>query len=147
MRTFGKPGIALALAAVLSGCGSPQDDASPATDNAPGSPEVTEAAPTPADTNAPPPAFAACISCHAVTPGRNGVGPSLHGIYGGKAATVAGYAYSAALKDAGLTWDAATLDAWLANPKQVVPGTKMVFFGMPDAARRKQVIDYLATLK
>ena len=58
-----------------------------------------------------------------------------------------GYAYSDPLKNAGLTWDEATLDKWLTAPMTMVPGTKMVFPGMPDPARRKAVIDYLNTLK
>lgn len=96
---------------------------------------------------APPQSFMQCISCHSVKPGVNGVGPSLAGIVGQKAAAVPGYAFSEPLKNAGLTWDPATLDKWLAGPMQMVPGTKMVFPGMPDAAKRKELIDYLATLK
>lgn len=100
-----------------------------------------------ADTAGPPVAFAQCISCHSVKPGVNGVGPSLHGVVGRKAASLAGYAYSDPLKNAGLTWDEATLDKWLAGPMKLVPGTKMVFPGITDPARRKAAIDYLATLK
>lgn len=92
----------------------------------------------------PPPAFAQCMSCHSVEPGRNLVGPSLHGVVGRKAASLPGFAYSPALRASGLTWDEGTLDTWLASPAQLVPGTRMVFYGLPDPARRKQVIDYLA---
>ena len=143
--------MALGLASGLAGCGSPGDEAA-----APGAGSSTAAAPdatAPAAEAAteipagPPPAFAQCISCHAVQPGKNGVGPSLAGVFGRKAGEAPGYAFSAGLKAAGLTWDAATLDTWLANPKAVVPGTRMVFPGMPDAARRQQVIAYLETLK
>ncbi len=95
----------------------------------------------------PPAAFAQCISCHSVKPGVNGVGPSLHGVIGRKAGTLPGYAYSDALKTWGKTLDEAELDTWLTAPMKDVPGTKMVFPGMPDPARRKAVIDYLATLK
>lgn len=96
--------------------------------------------------SAPPAAFAVCASCHAVTPGRNGAGPSLAGIWGQKAATRPGYAYSKALRDSGIVWDEASLDRWLAGPMQMVPGTKMVI-GIPNPEARRAVIEYLKTLK
>jgi cytochrome c len=131
--------VAVIAMAGLAACGGSED---PTTD------ESATQAEQPADTSAGPPvAFAQCISCHSVKPGVNGVGPSLHGIVGHKAASVAGYAYSDPLKNAGLTWDEPTLDKWLAAPMTMAPGTKMVFPGMTDPARRKAVIDYLATLK
>lgn len=130
--------VALGMASLMA-CGGPKE---PAAEQ-----EASQPADATAATAGPPPAFAQCISCHSVKPGQNGVGPSLHDITGRKAASVAGYAYSEPLKNAGLTWDEPTLDKWLAGPMQMVPGTKMVFPGMPDAARRKAVIDYLATLK
>jgi len=150
---------ALALALALSGCGSPADEpaaeeassaAAPAGDAA-----ATEAAPaaaaepaaaTPA-AGARPAAFAQCMSCHAVEPGKHGVGPSLAGVYGTKAGEIAGYAFSAPLKASGLTWDDATLDQWLAGPSKLVPGTKMVYAGQPDAAKRKELIEYIKSLK
>lgn len=123
----------------LAACGSSKE---PATDQS-----TSQAVEPVSDTAGPPVAFAQCISCHSVKPGVNGVGPSLHGVVGRKAASVAGYAYSDPLKNAGLTWDEATLDKWLAAPMTLVPGTKMVFPGIPDPARRKAAIDYLVTLK
>ncbi len=74
-------------------------------------------------------------------------GPSLAGVAGRKAGSVAGYAYSAALKSSGLTWNAATLDRWLTSPQKAVPGTRMPFAGIADPAKRKQVVDYLLSLK
>lgn len=100
-----------------------------------------------ATADTPPPAFMQCVSCHSVKPGVNGVGPSLHGVVGRKAGTLPGYAYSDALKTWGKTLDPAELDTWLTAPMKDVPGTKMVFPGMPDPAKRKAVIDYLATQK
>jgi cytochrome c len=50
------------------------------------------------------------------------------------------------MKNSGLTWNAATLDRFLADPKGVVPGTKMTFPGLKDAAKRKAVVDYLKSL-
>lgn len=132
--------VAVIGMAALAACGSSKEPTADQT--------ATEAAVEPAaTTSGPPVAFAQCVSCHSVKPGVNGVGPSLHGIVGRKAAAESGYAYSAPLKSAGLTWDEATLDKWLTAPMTLVPGTKMVFPGIPDQARRKAVIDYLATLK
>ena len=104
------------------------------------------ASPALADAPPPPPAFAQCAACHTVQPGRNAFGPSLAGLSGRRAASLPGYAYSEALKKSGLTWNAATLDRWLKGPQQVVPGTRMPFGGIPDAAKRKQVVDYLLKL-
>ena len=99
-------------------------------------------------TPAPPPAaFAQCAACHSVEPGRTVFGPSLAGIAGRRAGSVPGYAYSPALAKSGLTWNAKTLDRWLAGPQRLVPGTKMPFAGMTNAAQRRQVVDYLMTLR
>ena len=68
-------------------------------------------------------------------------------MFGRKAGTAPGFSYSTALKNAGHTWNEATLDKWLAAPAKEVPGTKMAFAGMPDEARRKALIEYLGTLK
>lgn len=94
-----------------------------------------------------PAAFNQCKACHSTEPGKNGIGPSLAGIYGTKAGEVAGYDFSDAMKNSGLTWDAATLDKYLTKPMEVVPGTKMSFGGLKDADKRKAVIDYLKSLK
>lgn len=79
-------------------------------------------------------------------PGRHAIGPSLAGIHGTRAGTVQGYAYSAAMKASGLTWDDATLDRYLEKPMAAVPGTKMVYPGLKDPAKRAEVIAYLKTL-
>jgi cytochrome c len=127
--------------AALAACGG-------ADDPAPEQPGTSQPAQPAADEpSGPPAAFVQCVSCHSVKPGVHGVGPSLHGIFGAKAASVPGFAYSTPLREAGLTWDEPTLDKWLAGTMQMVPGTRMIFPGMPDPARRKAVIDYLATLQ
>src|SRR4051812_36703965 len=59
---------------------------------------------------------ARCAGCHATAPGQNKVGPSLAGLSGNASGSVAGFNYSAALKNAHLHWDDATLDKWLQNP-------------------------------
>lgn len=105
------------------------------------------AAPAPAvASSGPPDSFLICSSCHAVEPGKNGIGPSIAGIYGKKAASVAGYSYSDALKKANITWTDAALDKWLEAPMKMVPGTTMVFGGIPDARKRKELIAYMKSL-
>jgi cytochrome c len=91
--------------------------------------------------------FKKCSICHTVDPARKGVGPTLFGVVGRKSATVAGFNYSDAMKAADKTWDPATLDTYLTSPKTLVPGTKMIFPGLPNADDRANVIAYLSTLK
>jgi cytochrome c len=88
-----------------------------------------------------------CGLCHAAVEGKNKIGPSLYGVVGRKAGSVADYNYSDAMKNSGKTWDEATLDAYLTNPRQYIPGIKMIFAGYPDPADRQNVIAYLVTLK
>lgn len=90
--------------------------------------------------------FAQCSACHSTEKGKNGIGPSLAGVYGDKAGAVPGYDFSDAMKASGLTWNAANLDRFLTDPRGVVPGTKMTFPGLKDAAKRKAVIDYLKAI-
>ncbi len=95
---------------------------------------------------APPAAFARCATCHSVEPGRNGIGPSLAGVFGAPAAHEPAFAYSQAMRRSGLTWDAATLDAFLADPRGLVPGTKMAFAGVRPAEDRAAIVEYLKGL-
>ena len=94
-----------------------------------------------------PASFGSCSVCHSTQAGRNGVGPTLHGIIGRQAGSVANYTYSPAMKNSAVVWDAATLDRFIAAPHDVVPGTRMAYPGMRDAAKRADIVDYLATLK
>src|SRR5215510_11316051 len=68
-----------------------------------------------------------CALCHALEEGKNKIGPSLHGIVGRHSATLSDFQYSEAMKKADKTWDEGTLEQYLANPRGLVPGTKMVF--------------------
>lgn len=91
-------------------------------------------------------AFATCSTCHAVEAGVNKIGPTLHAVVGRAAGTVAGYSYSAANKNSGITWTEEKLFQYLQNPQRVVPGTKMAFAGWSDAQKRADVIAYLKTI-
>ncbi len=84
-----------------------------------------------------------CALCH-TTGERAAQGPGLGGVLGRKAASMP-FGYSRALHEAGLTWDRATLDRFLASPGQLVAGTTMPM-AIPDDAERHAVVDYLATL-
>jgi cytochrome c len=86
-----------------------------------------------------------CAVCHATEPGKNKIGPSLAGIVGSKSGEVPGFAFSDAMKKAGLTWDEATLDKYLTDPKSLVPGNKMIFVGLKKPEEREAVIAYLKT--
>jgi cytochrome c len=88
-----------------------------------------------------------CAVCHTTVPGQNKIGPSLHGVVGHHSAAAPNFAYSEAMKKADKTWDAATLETYLENPRGVVPGTKMIFPGLKDEKERQDVIAYLETFK
>jgi cytochrome c oxidase assembly protein Cox11 len=81
-----------------------------------------------------------CTACHALD--RNKAGPMLGGVVGRAAASAAGYSYSPALRTAGLTWSADSLDRWLTNPQKLVPGAKMPIRVL-DAPSRRDIIAYL----
>jgi len=83
-----------------------------------------------------------CKACHAVDD-TNKVGPGLKGLIGRAAGSHEGFKYSDALKASGITWDEASLDTWLANPKDMVKGTKMIFPGLKKEDQRKDLIAYL----
>lgn len=151
MRISGRMALVSALALGLAACGSPSDEKAPA-DSAPAADSVPAASSSPSAAatvaaDGKPAAFAQCAACHSAEPGKHGIGPSLAGVYGTKAGEISGYAFSEKLKASGLTWDDATLDKWLSGPMKLVPGTKMSYAGMADAAKRKELIEYMKTLK
>lgn len=87
---------------------------------------------------------AQCVACHSFKKDApKQAGPNLHGIMGQQAASRADFAYSSALKNSGITWTAETLDAYIATPRKLVPGTRMSFAGEPDPARRMAIIAYI----
>jgi cytochrome c len=83
---------------------------------------------------------AKCSACHSLS--SNKIGPAHRGVYGRKAGTVPGYAYSEALKGSNLVWNDANLDRWLQGPQKMVKGSKM-FLAVPDPTQRKAIIAYL----
>jgi cytochrome c2 len=85
-----------------------------------------------------------CASCHSVAEGKNLAGPSLYGIVGRKAGQIPTFKYSPANRDAGITWNAATLDRYLASPQAVMPKTIMAYPGLKDARKRANLIAFLA---
>ena len=101
-----------------------------------------------ADVDAGKTAFKKCALCHTTEAGKNNkIGPSLFGVVGRKAASLENFNYSDGLKKFDHTWDEGTLDAYLADPRGTVPGTKMIFPGIKDKTERDDVIGYLGTLK
>src|SRR5499427_7281419 len=89
--------------------------------------------------------FRKCQACHSMEPGKNLLGPSLAGIIGRKAGGEAGYSYSPAMTQAGIVWDAKTLDSYLADPATTIPGNKMPFPGLKTEHDRKDVIAFLTS--
>jgi nitrite reductase (NO-forming) len=88
--------------------------------------------------------FRKCQVCHSLEPGKDVLGPSLAGIIGRKSGAEPNYAYSPAMKDANLTWDAKTVDAYLDDPQKIVPGNKMPFPGLKTPQDRSDVIAFIA---
>ena len=82
-----------------------------------------------------------CLGCHMLR--SNAVGPRHCGLFGRSAGTVKGYAYSAAMRQHGVTWNEATLDRFIENPLKTVPGTKMGYAGVKGAQERADLIAYL----
>jgi cytochrome c len=93
--------------------------------------------------------FKKCKVCH--TLGKNNVGPNLTGVIDRKAGTVEGFKYSQAMIDAGatkgVTWSNDNLEKYLENPATFIPGNKMLFVGLKDAAERADVIAYIKAQK
>jgi cytochrome c len=84
---------------------------------------------------------ARCGACHAID--GNGAGPQHRGLFGRRAGSVPGFAYSDALRRSGIVWNVEALDRWLANPNQMVPGNKMVVQLANESQDRADIIDYL----
>lgn len=89
---------------------------------------------------------AQCAECHSVKANKNKKGPSLFAVIGRKAGTVPDVVYSDALKASGIVWTPDKIEAYLANPKGVVPGGKMKFDGKLSVQESTDLLAFLATL-
>lgn len=88
--------------------------------------------------------FARCMACHAIGPGATArMGPPLNGVVGRPAGSVTGFNYSPAMRASHMVWTPPALSTFLTAPMKVVPGTRMVFAGLPNAQDRADVIAYL----
>ena len=81
-----------------------------------------------------------CGGCHALD--ENRYGPAHRGVFGRKAGSAAGYAYSSAVAASGVVWSAETLDRWLSDPEKLIPGQKMNV-SVASAQDRLDLIAYL----
>lgn len=152
MRKIVMTTVAVPCVLALAACGGRTDEPEPAE------PAATEAAAEPeapaadvdfasltGDAAAGETVFAQCKTCHLIEEGKNGVGPSLHGIVGRDAGTIAGFNYSDANANSGVTWTPEVLFEYLEAPRDFMPGTRMAFPGLKDAQDRADVIAYLET--
>jgi cytochrome c len=88
--------------------------------------------------------FEQCAACHSLDGTGDYDGPTLKGIIGRKAGSLEDYRYSAAMKRSDITWDATTLDKYVADPQAFIPGNRMAFAGITEQAQRDDLIAYLA---
>jgi len=89
-----------------------------------------------------------CGGCHQVgESARGGFGPELNGIIGRKAGTTTDYQYSDAMKNSGVVWTREKLAAYIENPKGVVSGTRMIFWGISDPEKIENLLAYLQTFQ
>ena len=91
--------------------------------------------------------YATCAACHGEKGEGTETGPALAGIVGRKAAGVDGFRYSAAMKRSRITWDAASLKEFIADPQGKVKGNRMPFDGISDAREVDDLMAYLESLK
>lgn len=92
-------------------------------------------------------AYRACVACHSLEPGRHMTGPSLANTWGRTVGKVEGFTrYSDALKSSGIVWNAESLDAWIRNPRALIPGNRMTFRGIANRQAREDLVAYLRSV-
>ena len=85
-----------------------------------------------------------CRACHSLEAGgADMIGPALYGVIGRAAGSRSGFDYSPALAAGRFVWTLRSLDAWLTAPARFLPGNRMVYAGLANAADRDAVIAYL----
>jgi cytochrome c len=88
--------------------------------------------------------FRACQACHALDAlGSTDAGPTLYGLFGRQAGSANHFMYSNAMKNSGIVWSEATLDAFLKNPQSYIPANAMPFGGVSNAEDRARLLAYL----
>ena len=134
-----KPGYELASAEPAAAAGAAAEQATP---DEPLPILLAKADPTKGEASA-----KACTACHSFDKGGAAkVGPALYGVVGRDKGAAAGFAYSEAMKGKGGKWDYDALNAFIANPKGYVAGTKMGYAGEKDGGTRANILAYLKTL-
>ena len=87
--------------------------------------------------------YGQCLACHSLDEGRNLVGPSLYNIVGQRAGAVEGFRYSDANANADIIWTEDALFAFLEDPREYMPGNRMIFQGVPKEQDRADIVAYL----
>jgi cytochrome c len=90
--------------------------------------------------------FRACIACHTLALDQgNRAGPSLHGLFGRRIASLPGYNFSEALKALDIVWTPQTVSELFAQgPAIYTPGTKMPNQRIGAPSDRAALVDFLA---
>jgi cytochrome c len=92
--------------------------------------------------------FKKCAPCHKIGPdATNSVGPELNGLDGRKSGSAAGYSYSEANKNSGITWNQETFKEYIKDPRAKVPGTKMFFPGIKNETEIANLWAYISQFK
>ncbi|MBY0560893.1 cytochrome c family protein [Hyphomicrobium sp.] len=142
-----KPGFVLPTAAPASEAAAPKEGAAATAPAAGGGGEEVVALLAKANPENGKAIFKKCQACHVSEKGKAPtVGPNLWDVVNRPKASYPGFAYSEAMKKKGGDWSFEELAHFLHGPKTFIPGTKMVFNGLPSASDEADVIAYLATL-
>ena len=89
--------------------------------------------------------FKKCLACHSIGEGaKNKVGPELNGLDGRHSGSVAGFSYSDANKNSGITWNKEQFLDYIKDPKAKIPGTKMAFAGIKNETEANNLWAYIS---